>query len=712
MSTQKNSKRSKTNLGNPKMDSKAKTNASLKRGKNASSGITSKGKSSSASKTDRSNRKGGQKTNSNSKSKQSQVKPTRARTNTTSEFSRAKALGTALSQLWDVPARYKNDDFIIDSITGKRANDLSLWSSLNIQRYRTVTNLLSKIKTGTPLRSDVETIAEFRKTQIEPILGDRYSDILKSKIDEVFADFPYQDVLDDIRDPHRRPIITNGASYPAALAPVIVGLEGNAELIAGMAVGRSIYASDFHMEHVLRGLADGKLTTVPKNYKTNRTITIGSRTMTDTQYVPSTALRNWVTVRSERMHHIIQFDDQTVQHQMLKAGNATIDLSSASDRVYRSLIEKVWPDFMTYFGAFLPKDVVDDEGRITTLTCVGTQGFPLTFTMMAVVIGLIVEAVKTTNKPSANYGDDIIIDEADFNEVYTALHALGLVVNVGKTHKSSDGFLESCGRDVRFTSNGSRDITPVYLRGESDVEIIQFFYQLCNAGLIDVEDATSILDRLNVTYYAFNYEYQLTEFHLPFGDVKNVPKKTWSTNDSHYVCKVPALKQVVSSIKGLSKKESEFVLELLHIEAGFKNPNNSKKYIRGLDPVARSYALVDLQDHKLYGLYKALDTADGQVPVIFYEELEKQYNTTFKALCYYRFITSELYRYRYSTATIDFNDLSVQDFSVQELINTEYGVKSEVRYPIYRYKVEKGTKTITHPLNNTFIGIDEIRQEK
>jgi hypothetical protein len=642
-----------------------------------------------------------------------QNKPARSKAAATTKaqkFPRAIALGGHLSSLWNVPNRYKNDDFIIDSITGVKTNDISLWSSLNIQYYRIVTNLPTKIKSGTPLQSDDDGIKVFKSTQIEPVYGDRYVALVKSKIGEVFENFPYAQVRAELDDPDRRPIITNGSSSPAALAPAIVGHDNNSQLIAAMALGRKIFRSDFNMANVLYGLADGKLTSVPKNYRVKRWITIASRTLTDKQYGPSVALRDWVTLRSRNVNHIIQFDDQKVQHAMLTYGNATIDLSSASDRVYRSLLEKIWPEFLEWFGDILPTTVIDQNNRVIKLTCIGTQGFPLTFTLMAVVIGLIVEAVKTTNKPSANYGDDISVAEEDFNEVYTALQALGLVVNKQKTHKSSNGFLESCGRDVRFTPSGSRDITPIYLRGESDVEIIQFFYQLCKAKLISAVDATSIMDRLKVEYYAFEYEYQQTEFHFPFGDVKNVPKGTWSYDQSQYMAKVPALKDEVVSIKGLTKSESAVVLELLNISSGLKNPNNSEYTIRGLDPIARQYAIIDLQGHRLYNLYRALDTTEDQVPEIFWEELEEKYKTTFKALSYYRFITSELYRYKFSTATVDFKDLSVSETSLQELINTGFGVKSEVKYPIYRYQTTKTYKLIQHPNNNNIVGVDELRR--
>ena len=593
------SNKTRSNVRNSKLDSQTKKHSQRNTAgnKRSSSGATQ-----------------GKKKNKSSQPQVAKSKTNNSRTHKT----QSQKLFKLLTQVWDCEnVRPRNDDFIVESISGVRTNEFSLWPAIEIQRARTSTCIGTKIKAAAPLQTEDEAILEFIKTQEEPVLSERYSELLTNKIDEVFQDFPYEAIKAEVERTDREHIITNGSAVPPLLAPVISGANGNVELIAAMAAGRKIYLSDFHIESWISSDSDGRITTVPKNYKKPRVITITSRDAIDKQYVISDALRDWITSWSRDSNHIIQFDDQSVQWSFLIEGYATLDLSSASDRVYRSLIENVWPEFMTHFGEYLPKTVSTAKGRIIPLTCIGTQGFPLTFTVMAIIAGLITSAVKLSNLPSANYGDDIVVSEKDFSEVYCALEALGFKINKSKTHKSSTGFLESCGKDVMFTKNGPRDVTPIHLRGESDIEIIQFFYQLCTAELMSVENAKSILDKLRVEYYAFEHEYQLTEFHLPFGDPKNVPKPTWSYDRSEYICQVPAIKQEVSSIKGLSKKESEIVLRLLHIEAGMKNPNNLKLYVRGTEPSAKPYAIMDLQDDRLYGLYQKLDVAEFQVPIIF-----------------------------------------------------------------------------------------------
>jgi hypothetical protein len=616
-----------------------------------------------------------------------------------------------LRSVWELHnIRPKSDDFIVDCISGNRTTDISLWPSLSIKRARTLACIGTKIKTSTTLISEDEAIRIFISTQDEPVLSDRYCLLVKNKIDEVFSGFPYEAIVAEIKNQDRKFMITNGSSNPPILAPMISGAKSNVDMIAAMAAGRDIFLSTFHIDSWTTAIADGKLICVPKNYKTPRVITVTSREFTDKQYIPSDALRDWITSWSRTSNHITQFDDQTVQHDFLKEGYATLDLSSASDRIYRSLLEKVWPDFMKYFGEFLPKTVSTAKGRIIPLTCIGTQGFPLTFTVMSIITGLIVAAVKQSNLPSGNYGDDVVVAEVDFNEAYCALEALGLKINKSKTHKSSNGFVESCGKDVMFTRNGARDVTPIHLRGTTDVDFVQFFHQLCKAEIIDVEDAKSILDKLHIEYYAFDYDYQLTEYHLPHGDIKNVPKPKWNYDKSQYICDVPAVKQEITSIKGLSVKDSKLVLELLEIEATLKSSSISELTIRGNDPVARPYRLMDLQDKRLYTLYQKLDVTGYIVPEIYYGELESEYNITFKAIMYYKFITSELRNYRFSTATVDFNEHKVVEYSIQDFIDTAYGIKANVMYPIYRYKPVKNTKTITHPKSNIILGVEVVKK--
>lgn len=637
------------------------------------------------------NRNGNQSSTRNARTeKKPKIKKSKSKSPT-----RESQIRKMFNERYDFQVRPKSDSFYVDSIAGKYSNDVSLWPAVRVRRARTAACLGTKIKSSDPLRSDKETINEFRKTQVEPVISARIGALVKSKIDEMFKSFPYEEVLYELNDPCREKVITQGSAYPQLLAPPIIYKDGssNTQMLCAMAAGEDIFDPDFHVKAYLEGRAHGKITTVDKNFKTRRMITICSRESIDSQLFVSNKIRDWITIWSRTANHIIQFDDQTVQHKLLLDGYATIDLSSASDRVYRSVIEMVWPEFMKHFGFLLPTTVITDEGRITNLTCIGTQGFPLTFTLMAVLCGAITAALKLTVKPSGNYGDDIALAEVDFAEVYTGLEALGLVVNRSKTHLSSTGFLESCGVDVQFKEGIPRVVTPIHLRGESDVEVIQFFYQLCYEEIIPIEDAIYMLDKLSVEYYAFKYDYQITDFHFPFGEPYKVPRAVWSADGEGYLCKVPQLRPVADSIKGLSRKESTVVLDLLRIEAEVKNFNVHELTFKGSDSVARPHRFFALQEHSNYKLYIALEKATGH-DFIHYQVMMKEFKVSFKTLVYYRFITSEMQNYMYGTAKVDFSSCKIKEFTYSEFLDDLFGINPKGTYPIFRYKNDKTFKQI------------------
>jgi hypothetical protein len=617
-----------------------------------------------------------------------------------------KRIAKELADHWDVQGvRPRSDDFIVDSISGRRKNEISLWPSLRIQKARIIASIDSKIKTDDPIETYAEAIKKFEETQVDPVLGPRYINLVKKVVSEYFADFDYEAVLASVNDPERDHYITPGSAYPNMMAPVQTrGGISNAPLLMAMLVGDHIFDYDFDPSLHWEGIASGKLTRVPKNYKVGRMITITSRSQIDNQYPVMLALRDYCTIKSRTSHHIIQFDDQSVQHKMLIPGYVTIDLVSASDMAQLKLIEAVWPEFMQHFGYLLPKDVVSETGKIIPLTCAGTQGFPLSFTIMSILCGLIVQAVKLTNKPSSNFGDDMIVAERDYAEVYTALHALGFKVNIKKTHLAKDGFLESCGHDIRFNKFGAQNVTPVYLRGRTHVDVVQFFYQLCSKGLIEADGATGIMDRLGVEYYAFDHPYMLTEFHFPFGAVKRLPKPVFNLSNSCYVCNVPAMGNEVDSIKGLSKKEGELVLELLKFDAQMKDLSTHELTVRGFDQRARPYKLIDLQESSLYELYKELSEADSQSHFTM-RRLENDYKINIRQQSFYHFITSEMYRYVFTAPTVNFSDIVLHKITLSDFIEESFGIKSETKYPIYRYKAVKKTKLITHPESNKIFDV-------
>lgn len=621
---------------------------------------------------------------------------------------RVRKLHKELNALQNMKIRLENDNFIVESISGTRSNAFTLWKPGSIRWALTIASLTKKCEYPNMVTkiSDEQLQKDFIETQIEPILSPSIVSKVFNKFCEVFDDFPYDELERKLKSHIRVKLITQGSSWPSNLAPVYHGENSNAELLAGMKLGMDIFLPGTDLSEVFVPPAGGKFTTVPKNKKSNRGITIAPADLIDLHDVASTMIRDWLTVRSRTSHHIIQFDDQTVQHNNLIEGYATIDLSSASDRVYKRLINRVWPEFYDRFSYLFPKDVLLTNGRIVPLTCVGTQGFPLTFTLMSAVAGLLTEAVKLTHLPSSNYGDDIIVSEKDFEEVYCGLESIGLKINRLKTHVSSDGYIESCGMDIMFSKHGPRNVTPIYLRGVEDVNFIEFFNQLTEQGMIAADDATSIMSRLNVDFYAFEHDYSVTEFHFRFGPVKGLQSPSdFVYNSSQHEVQVPYMEEFIDGIKGLSKRNSEIVLKLLDIDSRMKDANINEKFVRKGDPVPRQYRLQDLENNEFYELYLALSNAEG-LQVVSYVMLSKEYKLDIRVIFYYVFITTEMRNYRYSSTTVDFSEYTVNEFDYQELMRQVHGIVQEIKYPIFRYRSRKSLKKIRHPLSSLHLDIE------
>lgn len=594
-----------------------------------------------------------------------------------------------------------SDRFLVESISGIRNNIYSQWNPDSIRLARTIASLKRKNRGYDPKQDDEVLFKNFKETQIVPPMNSLILGLVKREFDEYFKDFDLDAAYKHMMDINRKKLITQGVNAPSNLAPIYTGDQVNSDLILGMKLGKAVFQPNVDPSTVLKWVADGKFTSVPKNSETNRGITVGAAEMIDYHDAVSTMLRDHCTQKSHSWNHIIQFNQQEVQHQGLIPGMSTIDKSSASDRVYLKAYNNVWPAFMEKFSHILPKNIAF-KGEIVDLTCVGTQGYPLTFTLMSILIGLTISAVKKYRSVivvSMNYGDDAIVPEEIFDDVCTALVAIGLKINYDKTFKSSDGFLESCGKDVILSKYGIHDVTPVFLRDNTDVAVIEFCHQLCEHEIVSPETATLVLDKCNVDYFAFEHDFKVTEFHFPHGPVKNVPVlRDFNKEKSRYEFKAPYMNQEIDSIKGASKSDSRTILELLEINAALKLPETHEEYIRGKDLFAQPHRLNAITAKPLYGAYLALNDHDVHEH-ISYEQIAEDYKISLTSVFYYVFITSELQKYRYSSPTVDFIDYETFEFEIQDVINSVLDISAEVIYPIYRYRPSKKTKWIEHPLS-------------
>lgn len=223
-----------------------------------------------------------------------------------------------------------------------------------------------------------------------------------------------------------------------------------------------------------------RVITVPKTLKTPRIIAIEPVCMQYTQQ----ALAEFIVDRLENgllTSGHTNFRDQKVNRRLAKISSkdgksATIDLSSASDRVPYSLALRMFdrnPVLRDAIDACRSKTAQTPDGDIIHLKKFASMGSALCFPIESMYFYTIciVGLLRSHNLPmtfsniydvSRNvyvYGDDIIIPADQSETVTRTLHEYYCKVNVHKSY-SVGNFRESCGMDAF----AGEEVTPTYIR--------------------------------------------------------------------------------------------------------------------------------------------------------------------------------------------------------------------------------------------------------
>ena len=188
-------------------------------------------------------------------------------------------------------------------------------------------------------------------------------------------------------------------------------------------------------------------------------------------------LATWLErrIKDTVLGKFIDFRDQRKSGRMvikasLDRSLATIDLSSASDRLSLYVVERIFrsnPSFLKALHASRTRWIRLPNGECMELKKFASQGTAITFPVQTLVFFVIAMAVATDGDVSERgfrrcvgkvriFGDDIILPNTGFAEIVDLLHMLNLKVNVEKSF-SCGYFRESCGVDA-FKGY---DITPV-----------------------------------------------------------------------------------------------------------------------------------------------------------------------------------------------------------------------------------------------------------
>jgi len=283
---------------------------------------------------------------------------------------------------------------------------------------------------------------------------------------------------------------------PGATADKLIGnekwllTEWTERLQTVFPVGEYLYANDLIYRDstesiVFRTPEDErpvKVILVPKTQATPRVIAIEPTCM---QFVQQAFMRSLVLglEKAASSKEFVGFTDQEPNQRLAALGScgggqATLDLSEASDRVANWLVEELFADFPHFLEgiqacrstrAGLP------DGRIITLAKFASMGSALTFPIEAMVFSAIsllgvcrVRSLPLTAKSLRSlrglvrvYGDDIIVPVDCAEQVADLLETFGFKVNRRKSFWTGE-FRESCGKDYWR----GRDVTHVKVRSE------------------------------------------------------------------------------------------------------------------------------------------------------------------------------------------------------------------------------------------------------
>lgn len=191
-----------------------------------------------------------------------------------------------------------------------------------------------------------------------------------------------------------------------------------------------------------------RVVTVPKNYKTDRTICIEPTLNGMVQRAYGQRIRR-------RLYDVCGLDLRTQQARngaLISSVEgvsrfATIDFKAASDTVSRSLVRFLlpWEWYEALAATVCESGFVDDDEisfeKFSSMGCGFTFELEtLLFLAIAIVCGSEVQAV---------YGDDVVIERELVTEFTTRAYQCGFEVNTEKSF-SNGPFRESCGTDTYY----------------------------------------------------------------------------------------------------------------------------------------------------------------------------------------------------------------------------------------------------------------------
>lgn len=226
-----------------------------------------------------------------------------------------------------------------------------------------------------------------------------------------------------------------------------------------------------------------ELLAVPKTMKTPRLI---AKEPTSNQFIQQ-GLLAWLAagISKTDLRKVIHLRDQSFNQRLALSASrtnshATVDLSSASDRLTCRLIERIFrsrKDLLVAFNSCRTHriiQVLDDASPMCMdLKKFSTMGSAVTFPVQSIVFAILAigsvissrgwrvnqDSIDRASREVLVFGDDSIIPDDSFECYTTVLTTLSLKVNADKTFRTGK-FRESCGVEAF----DGYDVTPIRLR--------------------------------------------------------------------------------------------------------------------------------------------------------------------------------------------------------------------------------------------------------
>ncbi len=226
-----------------------------------------------------------------------------------------------------------------------------------------------------------------------------------------------------------------------------------------------VWVEDFHRhppEEIFNYVPGNRVTTVPKNAKTNRVIAIEP----DLNMFLQKGIGSLIRARLRRVR--VNLNSQKLNQRLARLGSrngslATVDFSSASDTICLRIVEELLPpDWVVALKQVRSPVGTLPDGSKLSYEKISSMGNGFTFELESLIFWALAKSVTEligVGGIVSVYGDDLIVRPGALDSLKWCFSRAGFTLNEKKSHYSG-GFRESCGKHYFYGD----DVTPFYIR--------------------------------------------------------------------------------------------------------------------------------------------------------------------------------------------------------------------------------------------------------